>query len=338
MGGKPDAIPLCELYHDLEIRDRFMGKPVNTTRDIIEFYAAASYDYIPVNLTLEGRKLLSEEEETRLMCAERETRDAAAEKTYAESANERIVITNRDEFRAYKWPDPESIDVSYFDQLPDLLPDGMKVIATQGGTYEDVSQMMGYENFCLALYDDPELVAAMFEEIGKRKLAVFEKVISLDVVGAIWHSDDLGHTGGLLFDPGVMRRHLFPWYRRMGELAKRYDKPFIFHSDGRLWEIIEDLIDCGYNAIQPIEPKAWDAREVKARYGDRLCIIGTIDLDSLLCRGTPEEVERAVERDIQELGYNGGFCVGTSNTPAYYMKIENFRAMVEAALRYGRYD
>jgi uroporphyrinogen decarboxylase len=335
MGGRPDAVPLCELYHDLEIRDRYMGTEVNTTRDIIEFYAEAGYDFIPVNVPVEGRPLLSEAEEADVTRADRAERAAMTERTYAESDNESIVITNRDEFESYNWPDPDAIDLSYFDQLPDLFPEGMKAIVTQGGTYEDVSQMMGYENYCLALYDDPELVAGMYDKIGAWKLAVFERIIGLDSVGAVWHSDDLGYTEGLLFDPAVMRQYLFPWYKRMGNLAKRHDKPFIFHSDGKLWEIIEDLIDCGYDALQPIEPKSWDAREVKARYGDRLCLIGTIDLDRLLCRGTPQEVESAVKRDIDELGWDGGFCIGTSNTPAYYMDIDNFRAMVEATIKYG---
>ena len=77
-------------------------------------------------------------------------------------------------------------------------------------------------------------------------------------VQAVWLADDIAYGQGLLFSPQVMRKHLFPWYRRIGEAAARHGKPLLFHSDGNLRPILEDLIACGIKVIQPIEPKGMD--------------------------------------------------------------------------------
>ena len=95
-----------------------------------------------------------------------------------------------------------------------------------------------------------------------------------------------------------------------------------------------DLIQAGVNALQPIEPKSWDAVQVKQRFGDRLCVMGTIDLD-LICRATRDEVVAMVKKHLELLAPGGGFVVGTSNTPAYYMNQENYRAVLQTALEYS---
>ena len=77
--------------------------------------------------------------------------------------------------------------------------------------------------------------------------------------------------------------------------------PFIFHSDGKVWEVIPDLIALGVNALHPIEPKAMDINEVKARFGGKLALIGNIDMD-ILARGTPAAVKAQVRQRIQGLG------------------------------------
>jgi len=134
-----------------------------------------------------------------------------------------------------------------------------------------------------------------------------------------------------------MRKYLFPWYKKIGDIAKKNNKPFIFHSDGKLWDVVPDLLEAGVVALQPIEPNAWDAIKIKEKYGNKLCIMGTIDLD-LLCRGSADEVRNMVKHHIDIFREYGGFAVGTSNTPTYYMNQDNFRIMIETAKEYGNYE
>jgi uroporphyrinogen decarboxylase len=123
----------------------------------------------------------------------------------------------------------------------------------------------------------------------------------------------------------------------MADVSQKYDFPFLYHSDGLLWKVMEDLIAAGFNALQPVEPKAMDIVELKRKVGDRLCLIGNIDLGYTLTRGTPAEVEAEVRERIRTVGPNGGYCVGSSNTVTYYVPPQNYVAMIEAARRYGKY-
>ena len=95
----------------------------------------------------------------------------------------------------------------------------------------------------------------------------------------------------------------------LAAIAHEAGLPFIFHSDGKVWDVIPDLIAVGVNALHPIEPKAMDINLVKARYGDKLALIGNIDMD-LLARGTPEQVREQVRQRIKDLAPGGGYAVG----------------------------
>jgi len=119
-------------------------------------------------------------------------------------------------------------------------------------------------------------------------------------------------------------------------VAERVTLPWIFHSDGNLFPILDDLLSLGMSGLHPIEPEAMDLAEVKRRYGSRVCPVGHISVDRL-SRGTPEEIDGLVKHAIQVAGPGGGYIAGSSNSIASYCRAENVRAMADAIKRYGRY-
>jgi uroporphyrinogen decarboxylase len=213
----------------------------------------------------------------------------------------------------------------------------MKIISGVGGIFTRVWRIMGFETFCYALADVPELVEAMFRKVIEIQWAVFRRIVEMEHVGAMWYGDDLAYLSGTMVHPDILRRYLFPCLREMGMLCKRKDLPFIIHSDGNLWGILPELIDCGFDALHPVEPKAMDSRELKAAYGDRLCLLGNIEIGETLTLGTPADVAAEVRERIRTLAPGGGYAVGSSNTVAHYVQLENFKAMVRATRQYGRY-
>ena len=80
-----------------------------------------------------------------------------------------------------------------------------------------------------------------------------------------------------------------------------------------------------------------DIGEVKARYGDRLCILGNIDCTYLLPFGSPEEVEETVKETIRVAAPGGGYVISSSNSIHPGCKPENYLALVRAARKYGTY-
>jgi uroporphyrinogen decarboxylase len=101
-----------------------------------------------------------------------------------------------------------------------------------------------------------------------------------------------------------------------------------------LFDVMDKIVGCGVDALHPIEPKAMDLGEVKRRFGDRLCLMGHVDVD-LLSRGTTDEVKAMVKKNIDVAAANGGYCVGSSNSIPEYVKYENYIAMLEAAREFG---
>ena len=173
--------------------------------------------------------------------------------------------------------------------------------------------------------------------VGETQLAVFRRIVEMDDIGAMWYGDDLAYYSGTMVSPKVLRQYLFPYMEEMGAICREKDLPFVLHSDGNLWDILPDLLACGLNALHPIEPKAMDSRELKARYGDRLCLLGNVEIGETLTLGTPADVEAEVRERIRTLAPGGGYAVGSSNTVAHYVNLENFEAMVRATRKYGRY-
>jgi uroporphyrinogen decarboxylase len=122
----------------------------------------------------------------------------------------------------------------------------------------------------------------------------------------------------------------------MGDICRKARLPFLYHSDGVLWEVLDDLVDCGVCALHPIEPIAMDIHEVKRRYGEWLCLVGNVEVDTL-SRGTPEQVRGEVRALLREVAPGGGYCLGSSNTVPNYARLENYRAMLEEAWEWGEY-
>ena len=347
--GQPDCVPALELFHDIEVKEAFLGRPVQTIADDVEFHYAAGYDYYSAWVFYrEIRQQIAVDVIKPVTVTDSPYEDARPRQWSPERSG---LITSLEDFEAFRWPRPEhgflevggpGLDPLPLDeaihQITEALPKGMGLILCTDGIFERFTKdMMGYETFCHKLYDEPELIWRMFAMVGELWLALYKQVAALPRVSALWLADDIAFGQGLMFSPQLMRQHLFPWYRGIGEVAAHYEQPLLFHSDGDLRPILDDLIACGVKALQPIEPKAMDIVALKRDYGGRLCLVGNIDLGSTLTLGTPDDVRAEVRERIRVVAPGGGYCVGSSNSVTNYVPLPNFKAMLEATFEYGCY-
>jgi uroporphyrinogen decarboxylase len=107
-----------------------------------------------------------------------------------------------------------------------------------------------------------------------------------------------------------------------------------YHSDGNFTQIVPDLVDIGVNVINPLQPDCMDAYSIKAEFGDRLAMWGTVGTASMWDRGTPDQMRAEVKHRIETLG-PGGLLLA----PAYdidFAPLENIVAFVEAIDDFGR--
>jgi uroporphyrinogen decarboxylase len=217
------------------------------------------------------------------------------------------------------------------------LPDGMKIIARKSGVLENVTWIMGYERLALALHDDPPLCRAMFDRVGGLLLNVFETMAEMEAVGALWLGDDMGFKTQTMISPDDLRRYVFPWQKRIAEAAHARGKPFLLHACGNIEAVMPDLIeDVGIDARHSFEDVILPVAEAKRRYGDRIAILGGVDVD-LLARGSVDEVRAATRRILEACMPGGGYGLGSGNSVANYVKVENFLAMLDEGWKVGRY-
>jgi uroporphyrinogen decarboxylase len=191
---------------------------------------------------------------------------------------------------------------------------------------------MGMEQFSYALYDNPELVEKVMDAYCGWATAVVERICQLDF-DIILSSDDLAWKAAPLFSPDFFRDIAVPKIRKVVE---KITVPWIHHSDGNILPLLDDLIDLGVKGIHPIEPGAMDINDLKISYGQKVCLLGNIDVNTLSI-GTPKEVEEEVKKRIREIAPGGGYIVSSGNSIASYCKHENVIAMAEAIQKYGKY-
>jgi len=336
--GEPDRVPLVELGVSWEVMSGFLGHKVEKFADTVEFYAKAGYDYLKVTPLYPWNPEQRKPKEG-IRSSTGKFSANTDEDIQIRFASEGVgIITSMEEFEAYPWADVEDVDYSVFDEANRLMPKGMKIIGHQADIFTQLWGLMGFETFSYAMVEQPELVTALADKIGRTVCRMFEVIAEQENIGALWMSDDIAYTEGLMVSPAFLREHIFPWYKKIGNIARSLGVPYMYHSDGDLWQVMPDLIDdIGFNALHPIEPKAMDINELKEKIGDRVCLIGNIDLGYTLTRGTPEEVIEEVRQRIRDAAPGGGYCIGSSNSIPYYVPVDNYRAMVEAALKYGTY-
>jgi uroporphyrinogen decarboxylase len=332
---EPDYVPLGDISVHPIIKEAILGRPIRTLENEVAFWAQAGYDYFPLEQGLQladvirKKSMHSIEAHYAVDIPEKQTRHWATEG--------KGLITSRADFEAFRWPDPEALDYSAFEKVASLLHPEVKVIAILGKIFTCVWWLMGLEGMSMALADEPELVPRMFEKVGEFQLRVLENMLRFDCVGAVWHADDLAFSTGPLVSPRILRQHLFPRYREMNRIAHEKGRLAVFHSDGALQQVLENIIDCGFDGLNPIEPKAMNINEIKRRYGSRISLIGNIDLGYTLTRGTPQEVREEVRQRIRDLAPGGGYAVASSNSVPEYVPLANYQAMREATFEFGRY-
>ncbi|MCL5070544.1 MAG: hypothetical protein M1308_06565 [Actinobacteria bacterium] len=327
-GGVPDRIPFGEFTIDKSIKESLLGRPVKNTSDDIEFFYRAGYDHYWIYI--QGCVPPERRTDKRFIDIYSKT------KSFGWSSGNSW-IADREEFKKYPWDILEEIDFSPVEEATHLIPDRMKIIVNIGPFFSGVWRTMGINEFSYALFNDIGLIKAIIEKIAESFLYIVKRVLAYKEVQGIMLGDDLAFAEGLMVNPDFLREHIFPWEKQIGDLVHYQDKLFIRHSDGLLYDIMDDFIDyCGYDALNPFEPKAMDINFVKKKWGKRVAIIGNIDID-LLARGTSEEVKKQTIDRIKTLGPGGGYALGSSNSITSYTKMENYYTMLNTLYEYGRY-
>jgi uroporphyrinogen decarboxylase len=243
-------------------------------------------------------------------------------------------IQSWQDFEEYPWPRLEDVDFFPFEYVSQHLPPGMGLITCHAaGVFEHLSWIMSLEGLCFAVHDAPDLVQAIADRLGELMLGFYRHLVDLDNVIAIFPGDDMGFRTGTLIAPDDLRRYVLPWHKRFAALAHEHGLPYFLHSCGNLERIMEDLIeDVGIDGKHSYEDAIIPAEAFQARYGERIAVLGGLDLN-ILAAGTPEDVRARTRALMETCGPRGRYAVGSGNSVPSYVPVANYLAMVDEALR-----
>lgn len=243
-----------------------------------------------------------------------------------------------DDIHRHTWPSPEHFDCeAVIEAIRREDPGGRYGRVVSGGNpMEILSWLMGLENVLVRLIEAPELIHAGMERITGVFEAVTRRVLALggDEIDAVFCADDLGTQHGPMISSSLYRQMIMPYHRRLYAMIHEHGALVIYHSDGSVAALLDDLIEAGVDCLEAVQVECADmaAERLKARFGDRLAFQGGLSVQQVLPRLSADEVRAEVRHLKSVLGAGGGYICTPSHAIQAGTPPENVVAMAEEAV------
>ncbi len=252
-------------------------------------------------------------------------------------------VSSVDEVKNFPFPDP--LAKGRFDDAEKYIKqyqDDYFIIGDLELTMFEMSwHMVGMEKFMIDMSMEEPYIEVLLDRVKEFSIGVGKRLVELGVDG-VWTGDDFGMQTGMLISPDMWRRLFKP---RLAEVFSELrsvnpDVVLMYHTDGAVAPILEDLVEIGLEVFNPVQPNVpgHEPEELKSRLGDRLSFWGAIDQQHLLPNGTPEEIEADVAEKIRILGAGGGYMCSPAHIVQADTSMENVEAFIAAVKEHGVYE
>jgi len=244
-----------------------------------------------------------------------------------------------EDIERFEWPEPNWFNLDNMEEVCRRYEQYAIVLCDERTNRTTVLHqgiyLCGMEKIMMDLIINPDFVHALFTRISdfylKLNRRIFESVngkIDILLIG-----DDIGTQNGLLISPAQIHEFIIPYLKKYIKLCREYNVKVMFHSCGAIREIIPDLIDAGFDILNPIQVRAAGMipRELKKEFGEKICFHGGVDVQKTLPYGTVEEVKREVRERIDVLGENGGYILAPTHNFQADIPMENIIAVYKEA-------
>lgn len=239
------------------------------------------------------------------------------------------VIQTYEDFQKYPWD--EILDRFFqkankqFQCLREAMPDGMKAIGGAGsGVFELVQDLMGYMSLCYIREDDSEFYVGLLQKVGDVSVKNLKRLLNeySDIFCVLRFGDDLGFKSNTLLSAEGIRDHIIPYYKRIIYVVYAAGNPFLLHSCGSIFEVMDDLIATGIDAKHSNEDQIALFPEWVTRYGDKIGNFSGIDIYAV-CRLGRQEMREYISDVVKQCRGQGGFAFGSGNSiPPYVFRLK----------------
>lgn len=303
------------LYQEVTGRIPNYDSDLDSLKFLIDAYAACGYDYTNTAGCNIGFNHIEYQRKNTI------------------SLNDGNSIYDRESFENFPWPQPSKYDYSRLDNIKDYLPGNMKLMVSgPGGVLENAIMLVGFDNLCIMIYEDEELVQDIFDKVGSILLEYYEICAKYESVGIIMSNDDWGFKTQTMLSPLHLRKYVFPWHKKIVEAAHKNDKPAVLHSCGYANDIMEDIIyDMKFDGKHSYEDNILSVEECYKKWGGKIAILGGLDLDFLI-RSSDDEITLRAKNMLELAKEKGGYALGSGNSIPDYVTNEKYFAMTAAVV------
>jgi uroporphyrinogen decarboxylase len=179
----------------------------------------------------------------------------------------------------------------------------------------------------------------VFRKIRDFYLAYLERILraAKGKIDIVMTGDDFGAQNGLLIGADMWRRFIKPGFAEYMALIKRHHATTMHHTCGSVVDIIPDMIECGLDILQSIQPEArgMSLAALKKAFGKRLCFQGGVSIQKTMPYGSPDDVRQEVAALAKIAKPDGGYIFCTSHNIQADTSVQNVLALMEAYLEYG---
>ena len=301
------------LYQEVTGRIHNYDSDLDSLKFLIDAYAACGYDYTNTAGCNIGFNHIEYQRKNTI------------------SLNDGNSIYDRESFENFPWPQPSKYDYSRLDNIKDYLPGNMKLMVSgPGGVLENAIMLVGFDNLCIMIYEDEELVQDIFDKVGSILLEYYEICAKYESVGIIMSNDDWGFKTQTMLSPLHLRKYVFPWHKKIVEAAHKNDKPAVLHSCGYANDIMEDIIyDMKFDGKHSYEDNILSVEECYKKWGGKIAILGGLDLDFLI-RSSDDEITLRAKNMLELAKGKGGYALGSGNSIPSYVTNDKYFAMTAA--------
>lgn len=247
-----------------------------------------------------------------------------------------------EELEEFPWPDPDDPAMFQgFREKAKLLFENTDYVVgadgIKGGILQTCLWTRGYENFFMDLIGNKEFAEALLNKVLDLFCRMYTNYLKEvgEYVQILYITDDLGTQAGLLMSPAMFREQIKPKFKALNEHLKSLtDAKIMFHSDGAIEPLIEDLVEIGVDILNPIQTSTKgmeDTKALKDKFGKNLCFHGAIDVQQVMPNSSVQEIEAEVNKRVSELGKNGGYIFAPCHNLSYDIPVENIIKMFETA-------
>ena len=339
-GGIPDMVPIEEHLFSLKLQEEILGFKTELYDGGVQTQLAAKLGIDMIWAPINGFCGIEDIPHKTNELYQDEWGVTYKKNGWPIIAQMDVPIKSREDWQNYKMPLVKTPGRSKI--IRDAVNANEGNLAVVGGLLGPFTMMSWYlmdlQGLSISMFLDPDLVHEVVNAYVDWSLQAARLVVDEQKVDAWQISDDWGGTSGLLISPDQFREFFIPPLDKMVKGLSALGTPVIMHNDGRIWDVLDDLVNTGIKGLHPIEKAAgMDLQLIKERYRGQLCPIGNVNNKTTMVSGTANDVKNEVLECLRLAAPGGGYILSTDHSLHDDIPIENVYALIETVKKFGQY-